>query len=309
MPSDTEEAEPMCPCRKKLPTTLMLECFECNTFWHTTCCGLAGLTQMPINKLIANHWECPRCFKFSVDIPDQNRDKEKTNLSEDTIASIVSLVTATVAEALKTQKPQAVQTDDSDTDDEVQGAEDDPADFSTVTRRRRRRHRRHAGIQKAIEEQREEEILIDKKKDNLIIYGMPETDTAEKKEEMLEDYRKLKITYEGKVTIEKEDITHMTRLGRKGTNTRPIQITLANQNKRKDMLTKNRDLKLVDNNQSIPIYVSPDRTKKQREAEKILRAELKERKKTEPNLVIRNNKIVPFRPAAQGNSTWASLFE
>ena len=307
MPSDDDEPLPACPCKKDLPNIHMLECDQCETYWHTTCCGLTGLTQMPVNKLIANHWKCPRCFKFSEDIPDV-KPKEETNLSEDTISSIVSLVTTTVVESLKAQKFSAVQTDDTDSDDASEAVEG-ATGFATVTRNKRCRHKQSNNIQKAIQEQREEEILIDKKKDNLIIYGMPESEAADKKAEMLEDYRKLKLSYQGRVEIEKEDLTNITRLGTKGTSIRPIQITLANQNKRKQLLTNNKELKLLENNISTQLYVSPDRTKQQREADKLLRAELKERKKTDPNLVIRNNKIVTFRPAAQETQTWASLFE
>ena len=40
------------------------------------------------------------------------------------------------------------------------------------------------------------------------------------------------------------------------------------------------------------IYVSPDKTKQERDEEKKLREELKEKRKTDPNLIIRNGKIM-----------------
>ena len=133
-----------------------------------------------------------------------------------------------------------------------------------------------------------------------------------KKEEMMEDFNNLKKIYDGKVTVDQADLTHLTRLGKKGAKPRPILITLANQNKRKELLTKNMKLTLLtETNESIPIYVSTDRTKKQREDFNKLREELKERKKTDQNLTIRNNKIVPktdpFRQDAQEAHTWAQL--
>ena len=100
----------------------------------------------------------------------------------------------------------------------------------------------------------------------------------------------------------------MTRLGSKvNGHIRPIQLVLT-PNKRKDLLTKNLNLKLLENDTSKNIYVSTDRTRKQREDDKLLREELKRRKVTDPNLVIRNSKIVPFQARAQGTTTWASLF-
>ena len=68
--------------------------------------------------------------------------------------------------------------------------------------------------------------------------------------------------------------------------------------------------KVDDNDISANIYVSTDRTKKQREADKELRDELKRRKDLgEKNLVIRNSKIVPFQQRAQAITSWASLFD
>ena len=139
---------------------------------------------------------------------------------------------------------------------------------------------------------------------------MPETATDDRKHELLEDYRRLNKVYGERTDLSKEDITHMTRLGIKANGkTRPIKITLRTQEKRKDLLTKNQNLKLLENDESTNIYVSTDRTKKQREEDKELREELKRQKITNPNLVIRNGKIVPFRPRAQEYTTWANALE
>ena len=75
--------------------------------------------------------------------------------------------------------------------------------------------------------------------------------------------------------------------------------------------TKNMNLKLLndENNTSTNIYVSTDRTQKQRDADKELRKELTRQKLKNPNLTIRNNRIVPFRRPAQDNPTWASVWE
>ena len=43
---------------------------------------------------------------------------------------------------------------------------------------------------------------------------------------------------------------------------------------------------------NINIYVSPDKTQKQRDDEKALRTTLKQMRQTEPDLVIRNGKII-----------------
>lgn len=328
---ENAEEEPTCPCKRKLTNVLLLECDQCENFWHITCCGLAGLTQQPINKLIANHWKCPRCFVFPEEVETTPADepKDKVNLDQDTVKNIIALVNTTVMNSLKNLlSPEDSEDSESDTEDSLTAAADDEEEavggatnYTQVKKRKRKREkkrqqeRQQQVLQKALEEQREEETLIEKKKDNLIIYGMPEPATDDKDEEMMDDFNNLKKIYDGKATIEQADLTHVTRLGKKAAKPRPILITLANQEKRKELLTKNMNLKLLNDttHESIPIYVSTDRTKKQREDFNKLREELKERKKTDPNLTIRNNKIVPkaepFRQEARGAHTWAQLIK
>ena len=124
---------------------------------------------------------------------------------------------------------------------------------------------------------------------------------------MLDDYRKVGKIYETKVTLNKDDLTYISRIGIKDkTKRRPIKITLKDPRKRMELITKNLDLKFLEEGVSTNIYVSTDKTKKQREADKELREELKRRKVGNPNLVIRNNRIVPFRERTQ-ETTWASI--
>ena len=75
-----------------------------------------------------------------------------------------------------------------------------------------------------------------------------------------------------------------------------------------EILRKNNDLEITNKNfEDIKIYVTTDKTIKQRELEKALREEIKTRKNNgEKDLVIRNEKIVPFRAGAQ--KSWAALF-
>ena len=118
MPSDVDEEDPTCICKRELANIFLLECDQCEKFWHTTCCGLTGLTQAPINKLIANHWKCPRCFKFPDEVPPATQEptQAKVNLDEVTINNIISLVNTTVMKSLKTLLP-SEDSDDSDAED------------------------------------------------------------------------------------------------------------------------------------------------------------------------------------------------
>ena len=126
---------------------------------------------------------------------------------------------------------------------------------------------------------------------------------------MKDDFNKIKSVYEERVPLNEKDITHITRIGKKTAGkTRPILVSFKNEEIKMQILRNGRNLTLkTDDWESCNVYVAMDKTPKQRETEKRLRAEIKERTaKGESNLVIRNEKIVPFRPAAQ---KWASLFE
>ena len=294
--SDTdEEPEPKpCPCGTK-NQELTISCQECEAEWHLKCCGLEGLTKRPITTLENKGWKCPSCFEPAIHV--QKTKPTPPTLTKEIVDNIVTIVNSTVETNLK-----QLLSAENLTEDATSIAEG----FTTVQSRRRER-----SFQRVLEDQKEEETLIEKKKANLIIYGMPESSLEDQKEATLADFRKLQKVYADRVELKKEDLTHMARIGIKNNDKiRPIQITLSSQDTRKTLLTKNMNLKLLENNISTNIYVSTDRTKKQREADKELRAELKRRKdQGETNLVIRNNRIVPFRERAQGYSTWASIFD
>ena len=157
--------ESACPCKTESANNILIECAECETSYHPSCCGLDGLTQNPVNKLMQKNWKCPGCFKFAENIPSKKNEPEQTpHLSQQTVDSIITIVNSTVEENLKSLAPENLKQDENN---------DEP--FIQVTRRR------HHSIQNAIKEQREE-VLIEKKQDNLIIYGMPESASEAKKD-------------------------------------------------------------------------------------------------------------------------------
>ena len=144
-----------------------------------------------------------------------------------------------------------------------------------------------------LEEMRE----IEKRKNNLIFFGVPENDNEELEDIIEEEFSDIQKILENKAQFDWEDITDMFRLGKKpeteAEKPRPLLIKFQDEDVRGKILKVSGDLKLMVNNEVVPIYVSMDKTPKQREDYKKLRAELKRRKEKETkNLVIRGNKIV-----------------
>ena len=90
-----------------------------------------------------------------------------------------------------------------------------------------------------------------------------------------------------------------------------------NENKKWEYLRASKNLRFLKDHISFQVWVTPDRTAKERKERKILVDKLKDRTKNgEKNLTIRNNKIVeklsknfadkPFHESAQ--KFWADLF-
>ena len=71
---------------------------------------------------------------------------------------------------------------------------------------------------------------------------------------------------------------------------RPLLITTAMVDSKMNMLKSTHQLRSIDQYENI--YISPDRTRQERESFKKLQAELKHRKDDgEPNLIVRNDKM------------------
>ena len=140
---------------------------------------------------------------------------------------------------------------------------------------------------------------------NLIFYGVREDHKEDKTEQMKADFETIKKLYTDRVEINRKDFIQISRVGpHKQNQIRPIRITLAEVNKRSEILRNNKNLKIYqeentcslefceDEDDHTHIYVSTDKTKNERDQDNKLRAELKRRRETEEDLIIRNGRIV-----------------
>ena len=140
---------------------------------------------------------------------------------------------------------------------------------------------------------------------SLIVYGVPET-KEDKEEQMKSAFHTLQHLYNGKVEIKPTDLIYIARIGHsKPGQIKPIKLTFADTQKQMEVLTNNRNLMVyghglkkcelefceeADEHQHV--YITTDKTKQQRIEEGKLREELKRRKANEPDLIIRNGKII-----------------
>ena len=162
--------------------------------------------------------------------------------------------------------------------------------------------------------EKEEEKRREVRENNLIVYGIPE-ESEDVTELMKEDFLAVKEVYRDREDLMSQHITQITRLGqKKEEQIRPIRLTFSSEEKRTEVLRKNKNLKIYHTNfeecaatfcndpdkRHKHIYISPDKTKLQREKEKKLRETLKQRRTAgEENLIIRNEKIIQKPQATQ----------
>ncbi len=164
-------------------------------------------------------------------------------------------------------------------------------------------------------ELRSEEAEIERRKPNLIFFGVPESSSTDSSARMLEDFHLVKSLYEDKVDIEPQNVKSIFRIGKaddRGRN-RPLLLKFESVDLKNNLLRNSKDIQLRKDNEIVRIGVSPDRTQKQREIHKSLVVQLRERMTNgERNMVIRNGKIIANfqkETVKPRNLTWAQVVQ
>ena len=300
--------------KNKGDQSIMCDC--CNLYYHIRCVGVSD-EKLKILDDDDLHWYCPICNIASGKLKDQvtvlqanylelqsqletvnakqkAQDEEMTEIKVD-LKSKFDNLQAQIDELKKT-KPS--------TPSELPIENGNPSSPIDVPRIK-------SIITHEINELKrdEEEIkLQEKKKNNLIFFKFPEETFDTHDELMINDFNKLKEACQP-IELKEKDISQLFRVGKKENGkTRPILVTFKEEELRMKILKKSRDMEITtEDGELIKVSVSTDKTPKQRETERKLRQEIAERKANgETDLVIRNEKIVPFRRSAQ--KTWAMLF-
>ena len=159
-----------------------------------------------------------------------------------------------------------------------------------------------------------EEHDRNRRKNNLILFGMPESAESAPEDQLLDDCKSFKSLLHDKFKFAKGDIINAFRIGSKSNDKdRPFLIKFATEQIKWDILKESKDMKLLKGNISYPVYFSLDRIALQCKERQCLLDELRARKNNgESDLIIKNNKIVNkseifFRSSAQ--AIWAQLLD
>jgi len=156
-----------------------------------------------------------------------------------------------------------------------------------------------SAVKDKIEEDKEEDAEIAKRKTNVIVFGLNESQSDDAEESNMEDSCKIsEMLHE--MNVSGIGVRQVFRLGACQTDQdaqpRPVKVVLDNEEQHQTMLKSAKNLRNAVRGGWNKVFVQPDLTPKQRMARRQLVTQLKERQlRGESNLIIVNNKIVTRR--------------
>ena len=151
-----------------------------------------------------------------------------------------------------------------------------------------------------MEEQFEEKEEREKRKNNIVIVNIPESDKETNKEREIDDITHAASLLNKVLEVNEEEISNPIRIGKKregNKKPRMLKLTITSEEKKKNIIKNAYQLNLNVKDPYKRVYINNDLTPMQRDQEHRLRDELRRRKADgETNLKIRSGKIVREEP-------------
>lgn len=142
-----------------------------------------------------------------------------------------------------------------------------------------------------------EEIEKERKKKNIVMFNLEESAEEEAMKRYKEDLGKCAEIFAKELEIQDLTIEKVIRIGKKSeTRNRPLLIKLGSETDRVTVLGKAKKLRYSE--KFVKIYISKDMTESEREKDRKLREELKERRSKEEgaSFVIRRGRVMELKP-------------
>ena len=155
-----------------------------------------------------------------------------------------------------------------------------------------------------------EQVDIEKRKMNLLVFNLPEPENVEQTvwdipTKVAKDTKAISDIIKDNLKINLPDgqIINARRLGTLDTESesakngvpkpRPLKITFSDISKKRDVLTAAKNLRTSDNDIAKKLYINPDLTPEQRKSDQVLRQEMwRRRTENNENVIIRKGEIV-----------------
>ena len=250
-----------------------IECYACKSWCHKLCTTLSdneyGVLARGGDSVL---WQCPTCIERGAN-EDTNAHATRTEAKLDVLLNLFQEMVTRM---------------------DFLGERLIKAELGENPQIRKR-------IQDVVKEEvkvaLEEREEIEKRALNLLVVNIPESrkDTVEERKE--QDARRVMevIQMTGVSREELGEVENVFRLGREPGNngrTRPLRFSIKRAETKTKILKNAREVNRNTQAGDTPIYINRDLTIKERETEKALRDELKEKRKGNGRWVIRNKKVV-----------------
>ena len=146
---------------------------------------------------------------------------------------------------------------------------------------------------------------MERRKWNLIVFNVPEPKSTESSQRKVEDWEFFNSLIDH-IGIDPVDVTDVVRLGAKTSDKlRPLRVQLNNLGHRRSVLANAKKLRDLSSDIFKGIYINPDLSVKERQAQKKLRSELARRKENgETDIFIRRGRIMKQRNS--DHSQWST---
>lgn len=234
-----------------------IECGHCKQWCHKNCSGLASekfkLLQKCGEEIV---WKCENCRHKGTDVQDSSRLETKVD-------RMMEMMVALTERLLNLEKDKQGES----LDEKVE-----------------------AKVKQAFEELNEK----NKRKLNLIVVNVPENEGENAEDRNQKDLDAVSRLVERTTDVLKSELCSSVRLGAKSIGLKPrmLRVTVSSEEAKRKILSGARKLNEGVKDPKKRIYFNQDRTPKEREDFKKLRAELEERRKEDSDLIIRGGKIV-----------------
>lgn len=259
-------------CRKTVSNTdTALQCEMCEKWFHVSCESIQLELYKMLQKFNSQMWFCSTCKTEVKRNNEKIRELEKKNELMESKVKILEENWGILRKEILEEAVAKVKTEVGE---------------DLVKR-----------TAKYVMEQMKEDNERDKKKENIIMYNVEESKMENIDERIKEDAKRVCDIYDNSLEVREYTIEKIIRLGKRedGRN-RPLLIKLRNEREKWNIIKNAKKLKHERAEDKKRVGISLDLTEKERDIDRKLRTELKERRDNgEVGLYIKNGKLARVR--------------
>ena len=297
VPDDNDADEPYYCDVCTTQVDRLIQCEYCSINY---CCPCGEISEKLFAALVEFkqlHWFCPRCDQVAIKAIQQFGST--VGPSGDILSAVTSTISAAIQslqDTLKTTIKDLVSVVTSQgVPQNTESVPAPPPGNNELSPRNVSEARPEEFAFKMVDEYRDRE----RRKLNLIFHNVPESHAEESSSRVADDI-KLITDITKAIGVDNVEVVNTDRLGQRKNSSsggRLLRVQVSNLNTKKHILSNAKKLRNVKHEPIKGVYITPDLSIKERNAQKALRDELKRRKDAgEANLKISRGKIIKTVP-------------